>query len=838
MFVTYIFVLCYLVTVLPPIDCYSEDRLFPEFGIIFQNFGFIQSSKSVYFLQLNLQLPDMRLLNKKFPVLNMTCVADGSQFFHVCNDFLPVIRNYQDTIQTYDGIARRKFRDIRHMLPNTDDRDTRSSDLSLQREERGIGIGIAILGAITLACNVVNSIYVHKRLHSLQNGLDYLGTRQRLLLSGFVELSNDVTTLSEISDANFIKVFQNIDTLKKQANKASREINVNMKNIDKFYDALHTVEKLSRVIGRLTADLLAMGTEISYYYNNLMRELDRLIAGIQSLNEGKIPLSLVSYAQLQLLLDHTADVIADRFPEYELSFNELHYYYQQRDIIFTVKDGMLVLQIPLNIKKRNQGIFNLFVAVSVHMPAGHSDGRESFTKLNIENRYIATADNTDNFIQLNDQQIQSCNRYGSLFLCQNTLLQIHKTRHTCLSAIFFNSSHNLIRDLCDFQFYLNLIPPPGIIESRELLLVYNIGEEWTIHCSQTNAPYRKRVLNYVIINQSFLCGCSISTKHLFISAKVCNNNTMYDFDLQYTINAALYVHLHDRPYEGNLFTQVQNVTIPHLDLIQSDFDNNTLFSVQRDEPISLKHVTDLIKSKRQIFLSEIEKSSLDQQNNLESILSDPVQLIILLSMSAVALIALIMTIYLCKNSQKFKVLLAGLAGNIPLADAAAFGAPCYISWYSMVAISLYSVGIAFSMYCTYKLIVYCVDIFGSFHKDCTRRACLPPYRTRTDLYLQIVNSTSQVTLFLITMGVNMYSLKDPTNIGVIRATYQPGCPYATVQIKWTHQVIVSSHEDFTIKLPSVIVVSPLLQFKVKKLLTDETARYYIRAKYEGIMYQI
>ena len=148
-------------------------------------------------------------------------------------------------------------------------------------------------------------------------------------------------------------------------------------------------------------------------------------------------------------------------------------------------------------------------------------------------------------------------------------------------------------------------------QTKDVLLVFNIGKDWRIHCDNKQVPYRREVGNYVLIKQEYLCGCSVVTKYFYIASKICPNVTSFDFQLSYTVNAALFLHVYDKFYEGVIFDEIQNITIPQLSIIKTELAEDTLYKVKTDSAIGLSHVADLIRSKRSVFLSEIDKTRID-----------------------------------------------------------------------------------------------------------------------------------------------------------------------------------------------------------------------------------
>ena len=60
---------------------------------------------------------------------------------------------------------------------------------------------------------------------------------------------------------------------------------------------------------------------------------------------------------------------------------------------------------------------------------------------------------TFTYISLTQQELRSCKKIGDEFYCKELFIVKHKSSYSCVSAIYFNLSTDIIRNNCNFDFY-------------------------------------------------------------------------------------------------------------------------------------------------------------------------------------------------------------------------------------------------------------------------------------------------------------------------------------------------------------------------------------------------
>ena len=87
----------------------------------------------------------------------------------------------------------------------------------------------------------------------------------------------------------------------------------------------------------------------------------------------------------------------------------------------------------------------------------------------IEKSYIAAG--TDYYSQLRISELLMWKSITHIYYCEELFLIKHKSRHSCVSAIFYNLGPATITKNCKFDYYYNTTVPPVILDGgRDVLL--------------------------------------------------------------------------------------------------------------------------------------------------------------------------------------------------------------------------------------------------------------------------------------------------------------------------------------------------------------------------------
>ena len=120
---------------------------------------------------------------------------------------------------------------------------------------------------------------------------------------------------------------------------------------------------------------------------------------------------------------------------------------------------MLILQIPIYVKYYQLQTLELFSLQTVPVPyhPNRKSSYHAYTWLKPDHDMLAMSSST--YIALDSQQLPNCRRFGITYYCGNLLLVMHRSEHTCESAIYWNESASLINKN-NFRYYHELTPNP------------------------------------------------------------------------------------------------------------------------------------------------------------------------------------------------------------------------------------------------------------------------------------------------------------------------------------------------------------------------------------------
>ena len=170
---------------------------------------------------------------------------------------------------------------------------------------------------------------------------------------------------------------------------------------------------------------------------------------------------------------------------------------------------------------------------------------------------------------------------GRKFYCEELFVVKHKSSYSCESAIYFNLTTDIIRDICNFDFYYNKTDiTPTVLDGGNKIILANWPNDKHIVCNINNdIPVKISSHPYVLVDRSILCNCGLEADdhHLLKSLAACNSKhvklTMY-----FSINLAFTNYLDKLPNltEQSLLdrggTNYEQILPIHLNV--SRFDNS------------------------------------------------------------------------------------------------------------------------------------------------------------------------------------------------------------------------------------------------------------------------
>ena len=190
-------------------------------------------------------------------------------------------------------------------------------------------------------------------------------------------------------------------------------------------------------------------------YKELITQLCIYAISIRILAKGYLPISPITPSKLREILSDVKSAIRRTNPDYGLDIDGLHLYYDMKLVMFGIdKHKNLVIQFPVFIQPYTQQPLILYQIETVPVPIIDQNTQAQFyTNLQINKPYIAL--NSETYISIRQQELQTCKRIGYEFYCEELIVVKHKSKCSCKSLIYFNLNSETIKENCKFKFYYN-----------------------------------------------------------------------------------------------------------------------------------------------------------------------------------------------------------------------------------------------------------------------------------------------------------------------------------------------------------------------------------------------
>ena len=174
--------------------------------------------------------------------------------------------------------------------------------------------------------------------------------------------------------------------------------------------------------------------------------------------------------------------------------------------------------------------------------------------LQVRKPYIAL--NSETYISLRQQELRSCKRIGYEFDCEELFVVKHKSSYSCESAIYFNLTTDIIKNICTFNFYFNKTDiTPTVLDRGDEIVLANWPNDKHVICNVNNdIPVKIPSHPYVLVNRSFLCNCRIEADNHFLleSTAACDDKDT-NLVMYFTMNMAFVNYLDMLPNLTNPF---------------------------------------------------------------------------------------------------------------------------------------------------------------------------------------------------------------------------------------------------------------------------------------------
>ena len=654
-------------------DTITPRTLKAGFGVNYKNIGRIQPALDRRYLTLDIKLPryspvytdsDFALnctpLNEKLNSAYQTAKS-------VCEDFQWLLTNHKNSIHTRDAEIIREIRKIHDVLPLSEFEEELALD---RRQKRALPLAF-MFGIASGVTSIINTVVMRRKIHMLETAVTALEKTNFKLNERFLDMHKDMISIVQITSDKFEILGKAINATNKVLIKQTDSIRKNMRRTYTILQSqLGVISESMTALASLTTRSIQYTKQIDTHYTEMQWYLEAYKSGLIELMQGKIPTTLIPPELLKHFLDNAMKEIYQDNPNYELVFPSVAHYYRKMDIVYTVRQDHLVVIIPILLKKVNQDPLELYKIESCYVPFNIGTGTQnqatSHTKIVFEKDYLAI--DGPNFVEITHSQLELCTEYNKLYLCEEYLLQIDQTSHTCSSAIFWDKDPAIISKHCDFKYVFKIKPPPCILESDDQILLTNLGTKWTFRCEDENVPRRMTGSNFAVIDRSLFCGCALIGQTFFMPQRLENcDDKPKGIKLMYPINAAVATLFGEKIENEMLKTNIsalylepQDLQIPDLDMTLFPKDDDVLINQDLSQDIDLKRIVQALKDKKKVYLDRPEKTR--QNNKVENWFNDldNVALSVMFILSILGTLAAVIAVVNCVRTNKVMTLFGAM----------------------------------------------------------------------------------------------------------------------------------------------------------------------------------
>ena len=333
------------------------------------------------------------------------------------------------------------------------------------RGRRGFGsiLAKAIPGLITLAIESVSSYIRGKQQQRINTAVEELRSDDNKIKNDLKQYRNELLMYGRYNLKSLRGIINTINALHKKQNHFEWAIKQKDFNFQK--SDMNVVNYNFEVMMYLKN----VREEHVVTYREAVKATRDLLDGIAIVTQGRLPRALISDNQLREILGKVDAMVKRNYPDYVLAAKHISHYRDMKMVTFSVdqKAHSLILTFPAFIKNYKQPPLSLYEVETVPVPIIDKNVKaDSYSQVRIEKSHIAAG--TDYYIQLRISELLMCKSIRHIYYCEELFVIKHKSRHSCVSAIFYNLGPATVTKNCRFDYYYNITIPPVILDGGRM----------------------------------------------------------------------------------------------------------------------------------------------------------------------------------------------------------------------------------------------------------------------------------------------------------------------------------------------------------------------------------
>ena len=459
------------------------------------------------------------------------------------------------------------------------------NDNALVRERRGFGsiLAKAIPGLITLVIENVSSYIKGKQQQRINTAVEELRNDDNKIKNDLKQYRSELLMYGRYNLKSLRGIFNTINALHDKQNHfewAVKQKDFNFRKSD--MDAVNYNFEVMMYMKNVREEHVVT-------YREAVKATRDLLDGIAIVTQGRLLRALISDNQLREILGKVDAMVKRNYPDYVLAAKHISHYRDMKMVTFPVDQQAhsLILTFPAFIKNYKQPPLSLYEVETVPVPIIDKNVKaDSYSQVRIEKSYIAAG--TDYYIQLKISELLMCKSIRHIYYCEELFVINHKSRHSCVSAIFYNLGPATVTKNCKFDYYYNTTVPPVILDGGKDVLLANFHGLRSRKCSSVNGGLAKPVpeSTYAVVNREFLCDCQLDLEHASVLRQLssCSKSSSSKMHMKFTINLAFWEMFKKRSPNST-----SNIQPQYAEEVQTcSVDLYDLHTGKLDQPVDLE----------------------------------------------------------------------------------------------------------------------------------------------------------------------------------------------------------------------------------------------------------
>ena len=394
-------------------------------------------------------------------------------------------------------------------------------------------------------------------------------------------------------------------------------------------------------------------------YREAVKAARDFLDGIAIVTQGRLPRSLISDNQLREILGKVDAMVKRNYPDYVLAAKHISHYRDMKMVTFSVDQQAhsLILTFPAFIKNYKQPPLSLYEVETVPVPIINKNVKaDSYSQVRIEKSYIAAG--TDYYIQLRMSELLMCKSIRHIYYCEELFVIKHKSKHSCVSAIFYNLGPATVTKNCKFDYYFNTTVPPVILDGGRDVLLANFHGPRALKCSSVNGGLSKPApeIVYAVVNREFLCDCQLDLEHASVLRQLssCANSSSSKMHMEFTINLAFWELFKKR--SPNSASNIQPQHVEEEQVFSVDLYDPKIGKL--DQPVDLEKFMETMGTDGQKMPTDEEREA---EQPMQKIMPRWLNNILVMTCTAMTTVLMIIILVLLAKHFKMKALVSMIA---------------------------------------------------------------------------------------------------------------------------------------------------------------------------------